>query len=562
MNPFVKVYLQREKEKQQPFWKHDCEDCRIARNALNVRTSELTWESLKRVVKNGQCEEALATQVHLIAEVVKLFEATDFPVQVEKGIIPKLEREEQFNKIMIAEPRGPIFSHFRTKLIDFVSLHGLMHVNFPIYLAPFGLFFSLEVKGTHKAYEIRVLHEEKLVIYKAIIKEDRERNPRNEAQSFVSSYGSTLEIDTGASSVVRMLGMKEETPPYKIAEQLAVEGLINKAENQHRVPYKMMEDEGPKIVPGTYVFTKTSSFQTEVEGVPEGVKVLDSPTTTVIVATDTLKKPVAFKMGTSSLKKIVRLIPISARQSLVYRVEGDSKAIISTDVSATSEQASGVLTIRSCLESTLINMRHYSRIFPARVAFDSTSFYRFVVHFTQNRRRMYEIVAAVDHMFLTRPRSLRAYLQAIGVERLDTQGKIYWQSPPYLEAREFFVTRRRMRGDFFDVDANWLWIRTSQEVGIYFHNLLQELPSLLKQISQLSVAFYSPGLLVKAFDINPESEILVMVLLREIGRLVKDDGFERFIFDQQQSTASLNSVAESGSLELLAKALVGGETTN
>jgi len=532
MNPFVRVYLQREKEKELSFWKHDCENCRITRDVLNLRSNELTWERLKMVVKNSLCDEALASQAHLVSEVSKLFEMVDFPVQVEKGMIPMLEREEQFNRIMIAEPKGPIFSHFRTKLIDFVSSHGLMHVNFPIYLAPFGLFHPLEVKGTFKSYEVRVLYDERLVIHKTVKTEERERNPRNEAQSFVSSYGSTLEIDTGASSTIRMLGMKEEAPPYKMAEQFAVEGLIRKAEDQHRVPYKMMEDEGPKIVPGKYILDKTCSFQAEVEGLPEGVRIIDSPTTTVIEATEVyVKKPVAFKVGPASLKKTVRLIPVCARQSLHFKIKGDCRTIISTDVSAISEQSSESLTIKSCLESTLINMNYYSRIFPARVPFDSTSFYRFVIHFTQNRRRMYEIVAALDHMLLTRPRSLRPYLQAIVVKRLDTQGKIYWQSLPYLEAREFFITRRRMRGDFLDVDASWLWIRTSHEVDAFFHNLLQDLPHLLKQISQLSVKFYYPGLLVELLNINPESELLIMELLREIGRLVVEGNVERFILD-------------------------------
>jgi len=126
---------------------------------------------------------------------------------------------------------------------------------------------------------------------------------------------------------------------------------------------------------------------------------------------------------------------------------------------------------------------------------------------------MYEITAAVDHMFITRPHSLRSYLLAVGVNRLDYGGKVYWISSPYIEAKEYFITRSSMRGEFSDIDARWLSLKSLQEITAFFGEVYQQLPKLVQQLDEE----YDPFKVVIGSNFCPTAESLVFLLLKEQG---------------------------------------------
>jgi len=241
----------------------------------------------------------------LVPKVAALFARSDCPLVVLPGQIPRVEREYSYNQVLIRASTNPIYSLFRSKLIDFVSEHGLFHKNFSLYMAPFSLFMPIEAIGTYQAYEVRVLGHQGPKIVKQQVDEQKDRSLKVEVGALAASYGSVLEVENaGSSSVVRMLGMKEEVPPYKIAEQDAMLRIAAKAEESHRVPYKFVADEGPKMCPGVFTLEKTCKFETCVEDLPEGLKVIDSPSNTIIsVLEGVIKKPTVIKVGTAGLKK-------------------------------------------------------------------------------------------------------------------------------------------------------------------------------------------------------------------------------------------------------------------
>jgi len=208
---------------------------------------------------------------------------------------------------------------------------------------------------------------------------------------------------------------------------MALERIVKKSEQTGRIPYKM-SDEGTKYGDGTYVLEKTRSFVAECDSLPPGILMVDSEHQTMLVVESCPERSVIINVGTSDIKKRIKFSAADKGVRRKLRVRGkDRNYVFSTDPSATRTIEGNSVLFDVCKESSILSFRSLVSMYPTRLPGTPLSLFCFMRRFTQERRRIYEISAALDYTFTERPFHLRSYMIAIGMNRLDEGGKVYWK---------------------------------------------------------------------------------------------------------------------------------------